>query len=123
MDLKLYPTEDLLAELIRRDAIRILQATQYVDSATILQNLGLKDELLAFKISQVQAEMGRVLSEDVTVQLIGHRKLKTSASEEIKLTVMLVGSAAMKKLVALSENPPSPDVGIRPEEADEEPRR
>lgn len=114
MDLRSYPSEDLLAELIRRDKVRILQVTHQIDGATLMHNLGLTDELRAFKIAQVQAEMARVIAEDVTVQLIGHRKMKTSSSEEIKLTVMLASAPLMQALVGMVENPPSPDAEVAP---------
>jgi hypothetical protein len=108
MDLKLYPIEDLLEELVRRDAIAILQTTQRIEGVKMMQFLGQGDELRAASIAMCQTMMGRTIAETDNVQHIAHRKFQTSRTEEIMVTALLVTKPAIDKLLA--KEPVRPDV-------------
>jgi acetate kinase len=100
MDLTLFPSEDLLAELIRRDAVKILQTTQRIDGIEFVARLGEADDVRAEAIAMCQRMSARVISGDFSVQHVTQRKLKTSASEEIQVTLILATSELMRRLVS-----------------------
>jgi hypothetical protein len=95
-----FSTSDLLAELVRRDAIRILQTTQRIEGVKLMMNLGQTDDLRAFSIGMAQRMAAIELQNNVEMQHVTHRKLKTSNSEEVMVTFAVVTGAAIKELVA-----------------------
>jgi hypothetical protein len=104
MNLQLYPTTDLLAELIARDAIAIAQTTHRIDGVQFAMRLGESDELRVYALSMCQAMLARFIAGDPGVQHAMQRRFKTSASEEIMLTAMLVRAEHMSALVAGAED-------------------
>jgi ATP-dependent protease HslVU (ClpYQ) peptidase subunit len=68
MMLDLVPVEDLLAELVRREAIRILQVEKYIDGAQLMRNLGSQDEVRAMAIA---ADICVYTNGNLTVERLG----------------------------------------------------
>ena len=99
MTLKDMTTADLLEELIRRDAVRILQTSQRVDGAEFLRYLGATDSLRVMAIGMCQRMAAIELQNNLDMQHVTHRKLKTSASEEFCVTYMVVTKDAMSTLM------------------------
>lgn len=108
MNLKLHPTEDLLEELLRRDAVAILQVSQRIEGVEFTRRLGEGDEVRAEAIYMCQRMAGRTIAGDPTVQHVAQRKLQTSRSEEIMVTCLLVKQEAIGALLA--KKPVRPDV-------------
>ena len=110
MDLKLYPVEDLLAELIRRDAIKIAQISQRIPARQLMTDIAHRDVTRAMELMSTQAQIGAAIAKNMDVQMLQHRKVDGTGDEEVRVTVMLASQDAMKRLTALQ--PPSPDVEV-----------